>query len=136
MEVQAKPTPPHIPPSFLESTFFSEVKHSMYKKTLWIKEKYLNMILNGKKTIEVRVGYSNITRLQPGDLLILNDQYPYKINRIARYDNFEVLLTEENPEAIAPGLSKEALLQALHELYPPEKEGLGVVALEIAPVTT
>jgi len=108
----------------------------MNKKTLWIKDKYLIMILDGRKTIEVRVGYSNITRLQPGDLLILNDQYPYKINRIAHYDNFEILLSEENPEAIAPGLSKDALLQALHELYPPEKEDLGVIALEIEPVTT
>lgn len=105
----------------------------MHKKTLWIKDDYLKMILDGHKTIEVRVGYTNITRLQPGDLLLLNDEYPYKICRVARYSNFEALLAAESAEAIAPGFSKEALLQALHEIYPPEKENFGVIALEITP---
>ena len=32
----------------------------MRTKTLWIKDEYLQLILAGRKTIEVRVGYSNI----------------------------------------------------------------------------
>jgi ASC-1-like (ASCH) protein len=102
-------------------------------KTLWIKEEYLRLILAGLKTVEVRVGYSNITRLQVGDRLLLNEQYPFVIRRIGRYADFEELLAHEDPAAIAPDLPPERLLAAMRAIYPPEKEALGVLALEIAP---
>lgn len=102
-------------------------------KTLWIKEEYLAWILTGRKTIEVRVAYPNITRLREGDLLRLNDQHLFQIRRIAHYPSFDALLAHEDPEQIAPGLSRTELLDALHTIYPPEKEALGVVALEITP---
>lgn len=107
----------------------------MRTKTLWIKQDYLRLILDGRKTIEVRVGYSNIARLQAGDVLRLNDRYPFVIKRIGRYASWTELLANEPIEAIAPGLAPEQLLDALREIYPPDKEALGVVALEIAPVT-
>jgi len=56
----------------------------MRAKTLWIKDEYLQLILDGRKTVEVRVGYSNITRLQGGDRLMLNGQHAYVIRRIGR----------------------------------------------------
>jgi ASC-1-like (ASCH) protein len=105
----------------------------MRTKTLRIKDEYLKLILKGRKTIEVRVGYSNITRLQAGDLLLLNDQHPFVIRRIGRYASFEELLAHEDAASIAPGVPPDELLERLHAIYPPEKEALGVVALEIAP---
>ncbi len=102
-------------------------------KTLWIKDEYLQQILQGDKTIEVRVAYSNIARLQVGDQLLLNERHPFAIQRIARYASFEELVGHENPAAIAPGLKPEQLLATLRALYPPEKEALGVIALEISP---
>jgi len=101
-------------------------------KVLWIKQPYLEQILAGAKTIEVRVGYPNILRLRAGDPLKLNDQHVVTIRRIARYDSFADLLAHEDPARIAPGLSPDELLAALREIYPPEKEALGVVALELA----
>jgi len=110
----------------------------MRTKTLWIKDEYLQLILAGHKTIEVRVGYSNvgysnIKRLQVGDRLMLNDQYPFVIRRIGHYTSFEELLAHEDAASIAPGISRGELLETLRAIYPPEKESLGVVALEIAP---
>ncbi len=105
----------------------------MRTKALWIKDEYLQMILAGRKTIEVRVGYSNITRLQAGDHLLLNGQYPYIIRRTGRYTSFEELLSHEDPAAIAPGMTAPELLDALRAIYPADKEALGVVALEIRP---
>ena len=103
-------------------------------KTLWIKDEYLQQILSGRKTVEVRVAYSNIARLQPGDVLLLNDQHRYVIIDIRRYPDFEAMVAAENPEAIAPDLpGRQALLEACRAIYPPEKEALGVVALEIKP---
>ena len=105
----------------------------MHTKTLWIRDEYLASILQGHKRIEVRVAYPNIARLQAGDRLSLNDCHPYVIRRIGRYADFEELLAHENAASIAPDLTRDTLLSTLRALYPPEKEALGVVALEIEP---
>jgi len=104
-------------------------------KTLWVRDEYLGWILAGRKTIEVRVGYSNIARLEAGDCLMLNEQQPYEIRRIGRYASFEELLDHEDPGLIAPDMQPDELLAALRTLYPAEKEALGVIALEIRPLS-
>ena len=106
---------------------------TVHTKTLWIREQYLAPILEGRKTIEVRVAYPNIARLRPGDRLLLNERHPYIIRRIARYSTFQELLSHEAPQTIAPDLEPEELLPALKALYPPDKEALGVIALAIEP---
>lgn len=106
----------------------------MQTKTLWIKDSYLEQILAGQKTVEVRVGYSNIARLQIGDQLLLNDRYPITIKRIGRYKSFAEMLNNEDPACIAPDIPADELLSRIRSLYPPEKEALGVVALEVEPV--
>ncbi|MGD8584321.1 MAG: ASCH domain-containing protein [Chloroflexota bacterium] len=102
-------------------------------KTLWIKDAHLAQILAGRKTVEVRVAYSNIARLEAGDSLLLNDAHHYIIRRIGRYADFEELLEHEDAEAIAPGIPAGELLARMRAIYPPEKEALGAVALEIEP---
>jgi ASC-1-like (ASCH) protein len=102
-------------------------------KILWIKDEYLQHILAGRKTVEVRVAYSNIARLKPGDTLLLNDQHRYTIIDVRPYLDFGALVEAEDPATIAPDLpDREALLATCRTIYPPEKEALGVVALEIA----
>jgi len=103
-------------------------------KTLWVREPYLGQILAGLKTVEVRVGYDNIRRLQPSDHLKLNDRHLFAIRRVGRYADFEELLAHEDPAAIAPDLPPDQLLATLRQLYPPEREALGAVALEVAPL--
>ncbi|MGD8793137.1 MAG: HAD-IIIA family hydrolase, partial [Anaerolineae bacterium] len=102
-------------------------------KTLWVREPYLGQILAGRKTVEVRVAYDNIRPLEPGDRLKLNDRHIATIRRVTHYVDFEELLAQEDARAIAPDLDPGALLQALRGIYPPHKEALGAVALEIAP---
>ena len=103
-------------------------------KTLWIKDEYLEEILAGRKTVEVRVGYSNISRLKVGDLLALNELHPYLIQRIGHYADFEELLQHEEASAIAPGVPAGELLSQMRAIYPPDKEALGAFALEIHPL--
>jgi ASC-1-like (ASCH) protein len=100
-------------------------------KTLWIKDAFLAQILAGRKTIEVRVAYSNIDRLQVGDSLMLNEKHHYAIRRIGRYADFEELLRHEDPAAIAPDIPADELILRIRAIYPPEKEALGVIALEL-----
>ena len=75
----------------------------MKTKVLWVRDEYLRQILGGRKTVKVRVAYSNLVGLQPGNRLLLNDRYAYIIRRIGRYPDFAALLAAENPAAIAPG---------------------------------
>ena len=105
----------------------------MKTKTLWVRDEYLRYILDGRKTIEVRVAYANIVRLRPGDRLLLNGGHPFSIREIGRYGGFAELLDGERTEAIAPGLTRDELLETLHSIYPADKEALGVVALYIEP---
>jgi putative hydrolase of the HAD superfamily len=118
----------------------SEDRSGSWVKTLWIREPSLAQILAGRKTVEVRVSYDNIRRLQPGDRLNLNDRHLAVVRRIGRYADFQELVAHEDPAAIAPdlaasveqGLAPDALLAALRAIYPPEKEALGAIALELA----
>jgi ASC-1-like (ASCH) protein len=100
-------------------------------KTLWVRPEYLEWILAGRKTIEVRVGYPNIARLRPGDQLLLNGVHAYRIVRIADYPDFDALLLTEDSNAIAPDCPPERLLEDLRSIYSREKEALGVYALHI-----
>jgi hypothetical protein len=43
------------------------------------------------------------------------------------------MLKNEDPAEIAPDLSPVELLSTLRSLYPPEKEAIGVIALQIEP---
>jgi ASC-1-like (ASCH) protein len=105
----------------------------MREKLLWIRPKYLEWILSGRKTVEVRVAYPNILRLEVGDVLVLNKLHRYSITRITRYPDFEALLAAEDAAAIAPDLPADEIVPVLRGLYPREKEALGAVALEIEP---
>ena len=100
-------------------------------KTFWIKRRFLEEILAGRKTLEVRVGYSNIRQLKPGMQLLLNNEYPVRIKAIRRYDSFEKMIGEEDAEKIVPGVGKNEILQILKALYPPTKERLGVFVIEL-----
>ena len=96
----------------------------------------MTQILSGRKTVEVRAAYRNIARLQPGDALLLNEQFPYPIRAVRRHATFETLVENEDPASIVPDLVGSAtLLAACRALYPPEKEALGVVALQIVPAS-
>lgn len=106
----------------------------MAEKTLWIREPDLQQLLAGEKTVEIRVAYANIAKLRTGDHLLLNDQHPFEIQWISIYDSFDTLLANVEPGKIAPGVSRPELIQTLREIYPPDKEILGVVALHLTPV--
>ena len=105
----------------------------MRTKTLWIKDGYLQFILAGRKTVEVREGYSNMARLQAGDRLLLDGRHANLIGRIGRYAYLKELLAHEDPDSIAPGVPLQELNQVLRAIYPADKEALGVLALEIKP---
>lgn len=104
-------------------------------KTLRIKQRFFNLIQSGKKTLEVRVGYDVINRIQTGERISLvthTSNLDVRVNAIRRYKSFDMMLEKEPFEKIAPDVSSQAeLLGLLKNIYPAHKEGLGVVVLEL-----
>jgi len=101
---------------------------------LRIEKKYQDLILTGEKKIEVRVAYPHLRSLASGGYLSLNGRHVVRIIDVRRYPTFEAMLSNENPSEIGPNMSKDELIAQLREFYPPEKERLGVLAIQVEPV--
>lgn len=102
---------------------------------LTIRRPYFDLIAEGGKTIEVRVGYPKIRRMAAGDLLRFTSGEATLLTRVTRvveYRSFEDMLDAENPAAIgAESPTRGELLGVIRESYPPEKEALGVFAIHL-----
>lgn len=105
-------------------------------RSLRVKKRYYDAIVSGQKTVEVRVGYDTINSIKVGELIKLvthTSSAIIKVNSIRNYSSFEKMLLTESYEKIAPTThSADEVLQLLRDIYPPEKERLGVVVLEIS----
>ena len=58
-----------------------------------------------------------------------------RVIRTTRYPDFPALNAEEDPGAINPRTDRAGLLQILRELYSPQRERLGALAIEIRRVS-
>ena len=109
---------------------------SQPKREINIRREYLKLIIDGVKTVEVRVGYPRMRSIQPGQELtfVSGDQrVPTTVKRVTEYPSFEEMLDREDARSIGGDLgeSRENLLAVIRNIYPPEKERLGVLAIEI-----
>jgi ASC-1-like (ASCH) protein len=109
---------------------------SQPKREINIRKEYLKLITDGVKTVEVRVGYPRMRSILPGQELtfVSGDQrVPTTVKRVTEYPSFEEMLDREDARSIGGDLgeSRENLLAVIKDIYPPEKERLGVLAIEI-----
>ncbi|MDA2809538.1 ASCH domain-containing protein [Nocardiopsis sp. RSe5-2] len=99
-----------------------------------IYKRYFDLIASGEKTTEVRVDDISRKRLKEGDLLRFkcrSEEVLTRITRIARYDTFDEMFEHEPVSSVDPNASKADQLRNIPEIYPPEREALGVVAIGI-----
>lgn len=103
-------------------------------RTVRVKKRFFDLIADGRKTLEVRVAYDNIAKIRPGDSLKLttrDESMMVKVVDVRRYTRFGDMLACERADLIAPD-DPDGLLDLLHDIYPPRKEELGVIVLELA----
>lgn len=96
--------------------------------------RYFDLVADGSKTIEVRVQYPNLRRLAASDYIRFvcgRDDVLTQVKRVARYTSFEELLDAEGPERVNPASPRDQQLANIRRIYGPEKEALGVLAIEI-----
>ena len=106
----------------------------MAKNYNWrIKRDYYNLIDNGIKTLEIRVGYPDIKRVRKGDTITFKDysNIKFEVIRVTRYEDFPEMLDNEISSQAIPGVTKYKALEMYQEIYPEEKEALGVYVFEL-----
>ncbi|MDH5375602.1 MAG: ASCH domain-containing protein [Candidatus Bathyarchaeota archaeon] len=99
-----------------------------------VKQHYLNLIKNGQKTLEIRVGYPSIRTIQHGECIKLasrTETIVVRVKDIRKYLTLDSMLNKEDTNLIAPGLTKAQVSRLLKEIYPRHLEKLGVFVLEI-----
>ncbi|MFE4977887.1 ASCH domain-containing protein [Kitasatospora sp. NPDC056651] len=104
-------------------------------RVIHIRRPYLDLITAGTKTIEVRVGYPSMRRIRPGQTLVFTSEDARcrtQVVTVAEYPTFEAMLDAEDNEAIgSEGMTRTQLLTACRDIYPPDKEQLGVLAIHL-----
>lgn len=103
-----------------------------------IYKRYYDLIAAGTKTIEVRVAYTSMQRIKVGDHIRFtcrNENTLTRVKRVTRYNSFNEMFDHESADAINPTASVAEQLAAIREIFPAEKEALGVLAIEVEKVS-
>ncbi len=104
-------------------------------RSLRIQNRYLDMIKSGEKTLEIRVAYDHLKRIKRGDRIRLvsnSDETVRRVRDVRRYPNLDRMLKQEDVEQALPGLKRSEALERLREIYPPDKEQLGIIVLDLS----
>ncbi|MGW5681430.1 ASCH domain-containing protein [Nonomuraea sp. NPDC003754] len=95
---------------------------------------YFDLVASGRKTVEVRVRCPNLSTLKAGDRIRFvcgDDDAVTMVRRVACYASFEEMFAAEGPERVNPDSPLAEQLADVRRIYGPEKEALGVLAIEI-----
>lgn len=98
--------------------------------------RYFDLVAAGRKSIEVRVRYPHLAGMAAGDTIRFrikgtDETCDVLVKRVAKYPDFEALLDGEGPANVNPTSTREQQLANIRGIYPPDKEALGALAIEI-----
>lgn len=99
-----------------------------------IYKRYFDLIATGRKTTEIRVNDSSRRKIKEGSLIRFRCQghdVLTRVTRVARYDTFDEMFDHEDVASVNPLATRDEQLANIRQIYPPEREALGVVALGI-----
>ncbi|MEO2241417.1 MAG: ASCH domain-containing protein [Euryarchaeota archaeon] len=101
-----------------------------------LEEEYLELIKEGKKTVEGRVKDDKRVRIKPGDKILFNRRLLVEVVDVREYDSFEEMLREEGLENVLPNVdSIEEGVEVYRRFYSSGKEKMfGVLAIEVRPL--
>ncbi|MBQ8156164.1 GNAT family N-acetyltransferase [Candidatus Saccharibacteria bacterium] len=106
----------------------------MTKKHVWrVKKEYFRQLKNGSKSLEIRVGYSQIKKVRQGDTITFENygKNEFDVLRVSVYDSFERMLEAEGVKNVLPDMTFDGALRTLRDIYPKDRESLGVYAFEL-----
>ncbi len=106
----------------------------MAKKHVWrVKKEYFRQLKNGSKSLEVRVGYPQIKKVEQGDIITFENYGPneFDVLRVSVYGSFKRMLEVEGVDHVLPGMTFNRALRTLRNIYPKDRESLGVYVFEL-----
>lgn len=105
----------------------------MTNTVMRIKREDFCQLIDGRKSLEVRVGYANIKKIKKGETVSFEDYgtNSFLVKRVSNYASFSEMLDFEGVEKAMPGMTYDDALLKLMEVYSPEKEALGVYVFEL-----
>lgn len=99
-----------------------------------LKREYFTQMQEGYKKLEIRVCYPNLKNIKPGSVVTFecgHDHLRVKMRDVRKYKTFVEMLDNEDYRLIAKGKTKEEILQICRMIYPPHREALGVLVLDV-----
>jgi ASC-1-like (ASCH) protein len=99
-----------------------------------IYKRYFDLIASGRKTTEIRVNDSSRRNIKAGNLIRFRcqgDEVLTRVTEVARYGSFEEMFDHEPVASVNPLATREDQLANIRQIYPPEREALGVVAIVV-----
>jgi ASC-1-like (ASCH) protein len=99
-----------------------------------IYKRYFDLIATGRKTTEIRVNDSSRRNIKPGSLIRFTcqgDSVLTRVTKVNRYASFEEMFDHELVGSVNPTASREDQLANIRQIYPPEREALGVMAIGV-----
>jgi ASC-1-like (ASCH) protein len=99
-----------------------------------IYKRYFDLIAQGRKTTEIRVDDSSRRKIKEGSLVRFRcqgDEVLTRVTKVARYTSFEEMFDHESVTSVNPLATRDDQLANIRQIYPPEREALGVVAIGI-----
>jgi ASC-1-like (ASCH) protein len=99
-----------------------------------IYKRYFDLIVAGRKTTEIRVNDPSRQKIKVGSLIRFRcqgDQVLTRVTRVARYATFDEMFDHEEVGSVNPLADRDEQLANIRQIYPPEREALGVVAIGI-----
>lgn len=99
-----------------------------------IYKRYFDLIATGRKTTEIRVNDSSRKKIKPGSLIRFRcqgDTVLTRVTKVARYPSFDEMFDHESVSSVNPLATRDEQLADIRQIYPPEREAIGVVAIGI-----
>ncbi|GAA2472607.1 hypothetical protein GCM10023100_26350 [Actinocorallia cavernae] len=98
--------------------------------------RYFDLVAAGAKTVEVRVKYPHLAGLAAGNIVRFrakgtDETCDVRVKRVTEYPGFEALLDGEGSSPVNPTAGRDQQLADIRAIYPPEKEALGALAIEV-----
>ncbi len=120
-------------PNFSTQQWSNNLEIDM-KRNMRVKGRLLAQIKSGKKTLEVRAGYSSIRQIAAEDVIHFmsaSDTCDVNVKAVRSYASIDAMMGAEDHRHMADGMTFDQVSKLLHDIYPPDKERLGIYVIEI-----
>lgn len=97
-----------------------------------IYKRYFDLIASGEKTTEIRVNDASRRNLKEGKLIRFKcqgDEVLTRVTYVHRYRDFDEMFDHESVDSVNPTATREDQLANIRNIYPPEREAVGVLAI-------